>query len=173
VDNPITNFDVFRVTPEAYGAKYHDHVMDQYKLYVEMTDRMSARRAATNTFFLTVNTLLVSMLGVFLGTALATAAFREWWLMVFGVVGMLFCLAWWRLVSGYRYLSLGKFLVIKAIEVRLPLALYEMEEKILGGPDSTRQYRPLTNMETRIPFIFGFIYSLILISGVYNFFMAR
>ena len=30
-------------------------VLEQYKLYVEMADRVSARRGVTNTFFLTLN----------------------------------------------------------------------------------------------------------------------
>jgi len=35
-------------------------VMDQYKLYVEMADRVSARRSLANTFFLTLNTAICS-----------------------------------------------------------------------------------------------------------------
>jgi hypothetical protein len=34
-------------------------VLEQYKLYVEMADRLSARRALANTFFLTVNTAVL------------------------------------------------------------------------------------------------------------------
>ena len=43
-------------------SKYKDHVLEQYKLYVEMADRISARRSTANTFFLTLNTLLVGAL---------------------------------------------------------------------------------------------------------------
>ncbi len=40
-------------------------VMDQYKLYVEMADRVSARRSLANTFFLTLNTAIFTAIGVF------------------------------------------------------------------------------------------------------------
>ena len=38
---------------------------EQYKLYVEMADRVSARRSLANTFFLTLNTALFTPIGVF------------------------------------------------------------------------------------------------------------
>ena len=37
--------------------------LELYKLAVEMADRVSARRALANTFFLTVNTGLAALLG--------------------------------------------------------------------------------------------------------------
>jgi len=168
VEAHITDVGLFPVTPEAYGAKYHDHVFEQYKLYVEMADRISARRATANTFFLTANTVLVSMLGALFGTALATTAPRPRWLIVFGVGGMLFCFAWWRLVYAYRQLTNGKFQVIEAIEARLPLALFQAEWKVLGEGKDPKRYRPLTDVETSVPCIFSFMHGLILISGVYS-----
>ena len=40
--------------PEEYGDKYSDHLLEQYKLYVEMTDRVSQRRERSNQFFITL-----------------------------------------------------------------------------------------------------------------------
>ena len=37
--------------------------MDQWKLYVEMADRVSGRRGLTNTFFLTLNTAIFTAIG--------------------------------------------------------------------------------------------------------------
>ena len=42
------------MTPEEYGDKYPDHLLEQYKLYVEMTDRVSQRRERSNPFFMTL-----------------------------------------------------------------------------------------------------------------------
>jgi hypothetical protein len=39
-------------------------LLDQYKLYVEMADRISARRGLTNTFFLTLNSAIFALFGV-------------------------------------------------------------------------------------------------------------
>ena len=46
-------------SPEAASA-----FLEQYKLYVEMADRVSARRGNTNTFFLTLNTTAVTAIGL-------------------------------------------------------------------------------------------------------------
>src|SRR3954447_154985 len=56
------------VTVKAYYAhdeKYQEAVMEQYKLYVEMTDRISSRRALANTFFLTLNSAVLTLVAVF------------------------------------------------------------------------------------------------------------
>ena len=39
---------------EKYGDKFQDHLIEQYKLYVEMADRVSARRAQTNRFYISL-----------------------------------------------------------------------------------------------------------------------
>jgi len=46
-----------------YGTEYKSHLLQQYKLYVEAADRVSARRATANTFFLATNTALVTVMG--------------------------------------------------------------------------------------------------------------
>ncbi|MGH6629978.1 MAG: RipA family octameric membrane protein, partial [Burkholderiales bacterium] len=41
-------------------------ILEQYKTYVEMADRISGCRALANTFFLTLNTAIFTVIGVFL-----------------------------------------------------------------------------------------------------------
>ena len=45
-----------------------DRLLEQYKLYVEMADRISQRRGAANTCFLTFNTAVVGALAGFYGS---------------------------------------------------------------------------------------------------------
>ena len=70
--------------------------LELYKLAVEMADRISARRALANTFFLTVNTGLAALLG---GQDL------RWYVAAAGIV---FALAWWWLLQSYRKLNCGE-----------------------------------------------------------------
>ena len=42
---------------------YQNHIIEQYKVYVEMADRISARRNLTNIFFLTLNTTILGAIG--------------------------------------------------------------------------------------------------------------
>jgi hypothetical protein len=95
--------------------------LELYKLAVEMADRVSARRALANTFFLTVNTGLAALLG---GSDL------RWYV---AAAGILFALAWSWLLQSYRKLNQAKFQVINAIEPRLPLQLFSEEWRFLQG----------------------------------------
>ena len=42
---------------------YEHHILDQYKLYVEMADRISSRRNSANIFFLTLNSTILTIIG--------------------------------------------------------------------------------------------------------------
>jgi len=70
--------------------------LELYKLAVEMADRISARRALANTFFLTINTGLAALLG---GKEL------RWYV---AVAGLLFALAWWVAAAELPQAQLGK-----------------------------------------------------------------
>ena len=39
--------------PDEYGEKYQDHLLEQYKLFIEMADRVSQRRDQSNRFYVT------------------------------------------------------------------------------------------------------------------------
>ena len=44
-------------------ALFQEHLLEQYKMYVEMADRISQRRNLANVFFLTLNTSIVTGFG--------------------------------------------------------------------------------------------------------------
>ena len=54
---------LFVSSGEKYGDKYVDHLLDQYKIYIDSTEKISDRRLKTNEFFLGLNTGLVTLLG--------------------------------------------------------------------------------------------------------------
>ena len=51
---------LFKIKQEEYGDRYRDDIIELYKLYVEMTDRISQRRDRANQWFLAMNTALIS-----------------------------------------------------------------------------------------------------------------
>ncbi len=66
---------LFKVSVDRYGDNYQAHYLEIYKLYVEMADRISSRRHNTNSFFLTINSAVIAVLGyvqfgVYLGAKL-------------------------------------------------------------------------------------------------------
>jgi hypothetical protein len=134
--------------------------LELYKLAVEMADRISARRALANTFFLTVNTGLAALLG---GKNL------RWYVPVAGIV---FAISWWALLQSYRRLNGAKFEVINRIERdSLPLGIYSDEWTHLQKTSAPRKawppkalvawlrgYKELGTIERLVPVAFMAIY---------------
>jgi hypothetical protein len=147
------------VTPESYAGdadKYQSAILEQYKIYVEMADRISARRAVANAFFLTLN-----------GAALTTVGFvyeKGPHMSAVYLVGPLIlllalCLAWFWLVRSYRQLNSGKYAVVGALEEKLPASPYwKAEWTALGQGRDKAKYLPLTHLEQWTPFVFALTY---------------
>jgi hypothetical protein len=140
------------------AAELSGNYFELYKLAVEMADRISARRGVANSFFLTINTALMALLG--------TQDVR-WYPAAAGIV---ICLTWWALLKSYRDLNRAKFEVILAMEANLPTKVYGDEWARLRK-ESVRfalraaelrpwlaQYKELGFIERIVPSIFALIY---------------
>lgn len=139
---------------------FQSHFLEQYKLYVEMTDRISARRNTANVFFLSLNTTIIAGIGLSLEKI---ETLRPSWLIVFPLIGILiFCLVWWWLIRSYRNINSAKYKVIGKMESSLPFSPYYKEEwKELGEGKDIRKYLPLTAIEQWIPIVFGTMYLIL------------
>jgi len=133
--------------------------MEVYKLAVEMADRVSARRAVANAFFLTVNTTLVAVIGlkvvnpdsVLLSISVCAA-------------GVSVAACWWLLLQSYRRLNKAKFEVINRIEAdHLPVKIFT-DEWAAFGVDTGRLsgLRQLGGVERIVPIVFGVLYVVLL-----------
>jgi hypothetical protein len=138
------------------GEGYQAAILDQYKIYVEMADRISARRSLTNTFFLTFNTLVFAAIGALWKDQPTGAR----WYLLFPLIALLVqCGAWFWLVRSYRQLNSAKYVVIGALEERLPASPYwQAEWKALGEGKNKARYWPLTHLEQWTPLIFAGVY---------------
>lgn len=155
--------NVIQMKPEEYGQNYSEHLMEQYKLYIEMVDRVSQRRATANNFFLAANTLLVSIFGAIMGKDALSPNSNGTWFPLFAISGLAFSIAWFFIVRSYSQLNSGKFKVIHAIEEKLPLALFKTEWTALGEGLDPKLYRPLTDIERYAPLTFAILYIIILL----------
>ena len=163
--------DLFKVSPTEYGDAYQVHLLEQYKLFVESADRISQRRQNANSFFLTINTALLALAGGMLSHD--SQSQYAWWFLPVAAVGLVLCYAWYRLVLSYKGLNAGKFEVIHAIEMKLPIALFDAEWKQVGEGRDSKKYKPFSEIETCIPWIFAFLYSVLLIAVSIQAWLAR
>ena len=130
--------------------QYQDHLLEQYKVYLESTDRISSRRQSANSFFVTINTALIALVSyMHLGSTTST---KYYWLVA--LAGIAISYMWYRLIRSYRDLNSAKFKVIHQIEKQLPLSPFDAEwEAVSRGKDSSI-YLPFTHIEIGIPWVF-------------------
>lgn len=147
-----------RQSRESYGPEYDKHLFEQYKLYVEMADRISARRMLANSFFVGVHTALITAFTVLLKEDILHRSIVGY---APFVAVILLCFVWWRIVGSYRQLNSGKFKVVHALESRLPVAPYDAEWVVLGSGKNPNLYRPLTHVENWVPLCFALLYLLL------------
>lgn len=154
------------VTSGSYAGdaeKYQSAILEQYKLCVEMADRISARRALANAFFLTLNTAVLTTIGVFWQEPPhlphSSVLYRVLYLIPPLLLLLALCLAWFWLVRSYRQLNSGKYAVIAALEERLPASPYwGAEWKALGEGKDKAMYWPQSHLEQWVPCVFAVIY---------------
>jgi len=151
-------------SPEQYGDNYGQHLLEQYKLYVEMTDRISQRRQAANGFCLSINTVLLGSVGLVASRCTPNQTFAM--IAVISIAGMLMSYGWYRLICSYRDLNTAKFAVIHAIEKHLPIAPYAAEWLAIGEGKNPRLYKPFSHIEVWIPRLFMAAYGVAVVYGV-------
>jgi hypothetical protein len=151
--------NLFKVREAEYGAHYRSHLLEQYKLCVEMADRISARRQSANAFFLSANMALLVFVG-FVAYRVPAELLVPWLVTVYSAGGVV-CYCWYRLVRSYKGLNTGKFKVIHAIEAKLPLAPYDAEWVTVGRGENRGLYLPFTHIEIAIPWVFLSLYVIL------------
>jgi len=146
------------VSAEDYGKdKHHDHLLEQYKLYVEMADRISQRRAIANTFFVTINTAMIAALAGFAESLTDK-------MKLIPIAGILLCFVWIVLLRSYRNLNSAKFLVVGLLEERLPSSpFWHSEWYALGEGKNWLKHMPLGPIEIFVPLVYAALYIWLLL----------
>ncbi|MDC1512882.1 hypothetical protein N8456_02135 [Porticoccaceae bacterium] len=131
------------------NEKWHSHLLEQYKLYVEMADRISQRRTSANTYFLSVNSAILAFVGYL--TSESTPDYM--WLLA--LAGYLLTIFWYNIVLSYKNLNTEKWQVVHDIEKRLPISPYDAEWDAVQRGCNPKLYRPITHIESWVPWIFS------------------
>jgi hypothetical protein len=149
------------VTRQSYGEKFQDHLLEQYKLYVEMADRNSSRRNQMNNFYISILSSLLAFTALvtnkdivqFKGSNFQTVAFLS-----VAVLGLLLCSIWHINIESYRQLSSSKFKVIHDLEKQMPFSCYDKEWSLLKKDKQYKSYLSQTSLEKKLPAILSIPY---------------
>ncbi|MGP1594764.1 MAG: RipA family octameric membrane protein [Treponema sp.] len=143
MEEKLLNFD-----KEHYGADFQAHILEQWKTALEMSNSLHNRRAASNNFFITINSLLVAFFSI--GSTHAVVA---------DILGIVLCLLWILTIQHYKTLNAIKREIIHEMEAALPVSVFKHEQYIA----KIRKYKYLTLFETFIPCIFICMYGMTLL----------
>lgn len=160
--NPSSN----QILNKNYETDHKDLLLEQYKMYVEMHDRISARRNQVNSFFISLLSGLLAILSIASnqGQSLKFPLVG----LVVGFLGSILCVLWNFNIRSYRRLVERKIQVILEMEEFLPFYCYNKESFLRGQDLTGRTYLRPTSIEQYVSVIFGIVYiALMFYSLVY------
>lgn len=139
---------LFRYTKETYDGSFDEAILEQYKLYVQSAENVSARRVASSRYLLTLNVALVALYGY-----QSSNLDPGWWAMLVPVLGALVSVLWHRIIKSHKNLNVVKFEIVHELEQHLPASLYKHEWR-LAEEGRGKSYRSVTDIERWVPLAF-------------------
>jgi MFS family permease len=137
---PTPPATLLNTLPATYGTKLDDHTLEQYKLFVDSSHKVSDRRLSTNSYFLTINSSLLTLMGLLAGIIADRKP-----LVLLCVAGMVISWTWLIQLEDFQRLNSAKFNVINELEAQLPANVFQEEWRHLST------YRGMSRTEKRIP----------------------
>ena len=137
--------------PDEYGEKYQDHLLEQYKLFVEMADRVSQRRDQSNRFYVTFVSAIAGLLMVLARFGTSVNGIWPVVFLISGLLGTALSFIWFLNIKSYRTLNSAKFEIINDLERQLPYQGYSKEWELLRPATGSPKYLQLTRIEQLVP----------------------
>lgn len=143
---------------ETYGDSFSTDLLEQYKLYVQSAENVSARRVASSRYLLTLNIALVTLYGI-----QSEGSVQSYWTTLVPMLGLLVSLLWYQIIKSHSDLNTVKFKIIHQLEEHLPVALYTHEWQLAEEGRGT-SYSAVTRIEKWIPIAFVVLHIILFLS---------
>ena len=155
-------YTLIRYTADTYNGSFSNDVLEQYKLYVQSAENVSARRIASSRYLLTLNVALIALYGF------QSSSFSPGWLTIsVPILGVLVSVLWDRIIQSHKDLNNVKFKIIHELELKLPAAIYAHEWWLAEGGRG-KAYRSVTDIERWIPLVFLGLHLVLLLVFAWN-----
>jgi hypothetical protein len=141
-------------------------LLEQYKIMVGSTEKVTDQRMRVNNLFFTVTSSIIS-LSLVVGKAFEFSIVGAIGMLALSIMAFVVTFLWEKLVRSYGKLNTGKFTVIDQIEKRLRTNMFEHEWRILQQDVG---YESNTETEAKIVGRFRwFVLAVILVELAYVF----
>ena len=142
--------------------EYNKLLMEQYKIMVGSTEKVTDQRQKANTFFLTIVTTLISI-SVLIGKAFEFSFIAMVFFISLTILNLIIIDFWGKMIDSYRKLNKGKFVLIFELEQKLKANLFEREWEILTNKNNIN-YQPNTETELNVIRLFKY-FTYIMLTG--------
>jgi hypothetical protein len=163
-------FPVFREIDEClkYLEKTYSEdrqlLLEQYKIMVGSTEKVTDQRMRVNNLFFTVTSSILSV-SLVVGKAFEFSLAGSVGMLILSIMAFIVTFFWEKLVRSYGKLNTGKFAVIDQIEKQLRTNMFEHEWKILQQQIG---YESNTETEAKVISRFRwFILAVVLVELIY------
>ncbi len=139
---------LFNHSEELYGDAFNAHLLEQYKLYVQSAENVSARRIASNRHMLTLSAAILALYGLLYANFDVGAS-----ALVLPLVGIGVSAVWLAIIKSHVDLNAIKFEIVLELESHLPAAIYTHEWHLAeNGRGET--YQEVSTIESLVPWLF-------------------
>lgn len=152
----VTTSDFIKTTNELteriknMEKQERDLLIDQYKIMIGSTEKVTEQRLKVNNLFFTVTTSVLSV-SILLGKSFGFTILAISGMLVLTVMALLVTHFWNKLIQSYGKLNKGKFELISEIEDKLETDMFQREWVILT---EKIKYEPNTKTEAKIITLF-------------------
>lgn len=154
------------------GFQDKDVLLMQYKMFVQTSEDLVKRKQSVNTFYVTLNSLMLSAIVSIICAAGDILQVVNNQLFIYAVsiflsvIGVVICFSWITLLTSYSDLNASKMAIISCIEDRLALKLFDTEWALLTRRVGKRKYQSFTVKEIAVAKIFLALYVLVILGCV-------
>lgn len=145
-------------------STWQEKLFEQYKIMVQSSENLVARRQGVNTFFLTANGAFITAIGVLIKTS-GMVQLKSLGVAAIALTGLILSIAWLTLLRSFGQLNTGKFAVINRLEKRLPASIYAAEWEALDRGENPKVYKSFTERESWTPKVLAALYIVTIIAS--------
>ncbi len=166
-----TKEDLFEIIDgfnnDSHIKLFHDdpdpHILlEQYKIFSETAENLVTRRQNVNSFYISANTALITIAGTIFAIG-SDGEFLSKLAVIFALTipGILLNSSWARMLQSYYINNQGKLKILRMIEEKLAVSLYDAEWKAMKNKYSKQKYISFTDNEKKLPFVFTLFYLMV------------